>query len=341
MSNQQCDNIEKVANEADKKRPKQGTEASFEKQLGIFRAVWGILFPDAGSGPKSPFCEDFIVEEIGMLSHSIFDSRSQQAFERGDVSSPNEYRANRAEFTESMQQLFSIVADYRPEIADLVQNFVTSTASDIISDHQRVLRETSVEEGPGPSLTAEGAPMGESAESSEPTATSSHSGSGNSPQTSSFYSVSGFAGGLKIDSQGPRQGIEPTMLQLNTEPEMLTTYLDPGPLHSESVWSPDGTGFLHTAPESSQSMGNRHSPASHTVAQSSDPATSHQLDSGTPFLDRMMKGTTTFDDDFYFDWKEGKQEDSASTSADWDQLPFSQADEDTEDPWHEFFNVST
>ncbi|KAK1722376.1 uncharacterized protein BDZ83DRAFT_653968 [Colletotrichum acutatum] len=49
-----CDNIEKVANEADKKRPKQGTEASFEKQLGIFRAVWGILFPDAGSGPKSP-----------------------------------------------------------------------------------------------------------------------------------------------------------------------------------------------------------------------------------------------------------------------------------------------
>ncbi|KAJ3942447.1 uncharacterized protein N0V96_007947 [Colletotrichum fioriniae] len=275
-----------------------------------------------------------------MLSDSIFDSRSQQAFERGEISTPNEYRANRAEFTESMQQLFAIVADYRPEIADLVQDLVASTASGIINGHQMVLPQTSVDEEPGPSRTAEDALMWESAESSELTATSSHSGSGNSPQTSSSYPVSDFAGAFKVDDQGPQQGIEPTILQFNTEPAMLTTYLDPGPLHSESVWSPDGTGSLHTKPESSKSMGNCRSPASHTEAPSSDPATSHQLqESETYFRGQMMEGSMLFDTEFDFKWEDGTQEDPASTSAAWEQLPFFQSDEDTEDPWQEFFNM--
>lgn len=365
MSNQQWDNIEIVANEASKKRPKQGTEASFGKQLGMFRAVWRILFPDAGPGPKSPckshsqskaalpgepcersnsllVCEDFIVDEIGMigmLSESIFDSRSQQAFERGDISSPNEYRANRAEFTESMQQLFAIVEDYRPEIADLVRDLVSSTASGIIRSHQMELSGTSVDEGSGPSCTAADTLMWESAESSELTATSSRSGSGNSPQTSSSYSVLDLSGGFKIDNEGPQQGIEPTMLHLNAELAMLTTNLDPGPLHSEFMWPSHGTGSLHTRPGSSQSSDNRQSQVTHIRAPLSDPVTSHQLELGTLVLDYTMERSTPFHDDFYSDWKEGKQEDSASTSAYWDKLPFSQPDEDTTGPWHEFFNI--
>ncbi|KAK1497652.1 hypothetical protein CCUS01_13045 [Colletotrichum cuscutae] len=323
MSYQQWNDIEIVANEASKKRPKQGTEASFDKQLGMFRAVWRILFPDAGSGPKSPFCEDFIANEIEMLSDSIFDSRSQQAFERGEVSTPNEYRATRAEFTESMQQLFAILADYMPEIEDLVPELIASATPGILSDHQ--LPGTFVDEGPSLSHTAAGALRQQFAGSSELTATSSHAGHANSPQASSSHSVSGFAGGMKIDDQRPQQGINHTILQLDPETKIPTSYLDSGALRSEFGWS--GTVSSHTEPESSQSMGNCHPLAAQTRAPLPDP--------GISDLFHMP-----FDASLDFDWEEGKQIDSKGTSADWRHSPICQPDEDIEDPWQEFLNMN-
>lgn len=147
MSDRQWRDIEEEAEMAARKKPKLNSEASFQKQLNLFLRVWGILFPYAQFEPESPckrllitntlgtfpdntgkltciVCEDTVCQHIQTLADAILDVRSRQAFELGKVSDPAEYRADRAEFNEGLQQVLAIMADCYPGTTDRIMNLL-------------------------------------------------------------------------------------------------------------------------------------------------------------------------------------------------------------------------
>ncbi|OHF02682.1 hypothetical protein CORC01_02078 [Colletotrichum orchidophilum] len=356
MSDQHWEAIEAVSDGANKKKHKKGTKAAFEKQLGMFQAVWRILFPAAGAGPKSPFCEDFIIEEIGLLSDSIFDSRSQQAFERGEISNPTEYRANRTEFSEIMQQLFAIVADYKPKIADQFRDLFLLPTTGMISGHRISLPDISVGEEPGLSRISADVREWQSPQPSELTAAFVTSCGESPPHPSSSYSASdrtlvqsdpaaaGSTGGKKLYDEEPQQGIESRVRQPSTGPEMATNW-ETKVVRSELEWPTHETDHLHTQRVSSQAMSNCQPPRAQSGAPTSQLLKSPSVQqSTTPFLDQMVDSLLPFEAGFDDGWKgwtwEDGEWDSASDLTFSDQFSFNQPVTDTEESWKQSFEFA-
>ncbi|KXH67412.1 hypothetical protein CSAL01_02594 [Colletotrichum salicis] len=309
MNDQNWDAIEKVAIEANKKRPKKGTEASFQKHLGTFREIWCILFPDNGPGPNSPFCEDyedFIPEEVGAceyhkdfntkefgsLSSSISDFEAQQAVERGEVSSPTEF-ATRNKFGEMMNKIFAIVADYEPEVKAEFYNLFFSTTTGMIGGQRVGLQDVSVEEEPGLSRTAADAREPGSSHLSQLTVNLSVPGGGNS-------SHPGFSSTVSHE----------TLVQ----PDSATTDSNGGNKFCDQ--EPQETDPLHIRREVSQPLGNYHPQEAHTGALPSQENKSSLVQkSAASSLDPMTETSMAYD--YSFDYDEWQREDSASTLIDW------------------------
>lgn len=283
-----------------------------------------------------------------MLADAIFQTKAQQAFERGDVSDPAEYRPNRTEFSEMMQQVHAIIADYEPETVCQFQDIFSLLSLSMLGGQQPALPGGSAGDEPHASRAVSNVQERKSPHSSERPATSSLCEGGDSPHPSSLHpssdktslqsgsAAADFAVGQKIEYQGPQQGIQSVRLPIPTDPAMLQT-LDPRVLRDEIEWPPHGVDSTHRQRDASQSMDSYHLPGAHTEAPTSDPNTFHLVqESETPFLDQMMWGSMPFDAGFDFDLKDGKREDSASTSADWEQLPFSQPEADVEESWQPF-----
>ncbi|KAK1501337.1 hypothetical protein CTAM01_06062 [Colletotrichum tamarilloi] len=305
--------IEEVLKEASKTRPKKGTDASYEKHLGTFQKVWSILFPDCGPWTQSPFCEDdenlitevglcndygdFIIGKVEEVSRSIFDSEAQQAFERGEVSSPTEFRASRNMISEMMKRLYEIVVVHKPEVADQFRDIFTSTTTGMMGGQRVGSQNISVDEDHGLSrATADTQELGPS-----------------HPSQVTFklplYGREDFShpGSTSVASHE-------TLVQ----PDSATPHSKGGKIFCDQ--EPQETGPRHIQRDSSQTFGNMNNHPQEDSAgdpSSQIPKSSLAEEPATYFLDEMeisMPPDSGFDCDM-LQWEE-----SASTLVDWDSF---------------------
>ncbi|KAK0377866.1 hypothetical protein CLIM01_04778 [Colletotrichum limetticola] len=325
--------IEEVLKEASKTRPKKGTDASYEKHLGTFQKVWSILFPDCGPWTQSPFCEDnenlitevgfcndyrdFITGKVEEVSRSMFDSEAQQAFERGEVSSPTEFRASRNMVGEMMKRLYEIVVVHKPEVADQFRDIFTSTTTGMMGGQRVGSQNISVDEDPGLSrATADTQELGPS-----------------HPSQVTFklplYGREDFShpGSTSVASHE-------TLVQ----PDSATPHSKGGKIFCDQ--EPQETGPRHIQRDSSQTFGNMNNHPQEDSAgtpSSQIPKSSLAEEPATPFLDEMEFPMSV---DGGFDWNMLQWEETASTLVGRDQYLLPQSNEDTEESWQQSDNMA-
>ncbi|EXF80115.1 hypothetical protein CFIO01_11933 [Colletotrichum fioriniae PJ7] len=332
MDDQDWSAIQRVLDEASKKRPKKGTDASYKKHLGTFQKVWSILFPNRDPWAQSPFCEDyedliaeegvcenhedFITEKIELLSRSIFDTEAQQAFERGEVSSPTEFRASRHMVGEMMKRLFEIVVVHKPEVADQFRDIFNSTTTGMMGGQPIGSQNISVDKDPGLSRAA--------ADTQEP-------GPSHPPQVTFKLPLSG-----REDSSHPGST---SVVSHDTlvQPDSATPPSKGGKNFCDQ--EPQKTDPLHIQRDSSQTFGNCHPQEDSAGTPSSQiPKSSLAQEPATSFLDEMKEIPMSFDSGFDRDmwhWEE-----SASTLFDWGPCPLFQSNEDTEGSLQQSYNAA-
>ncbi|KAI3533160.1 hypothetical protein CSPX01_12957 [Colletotrichum filicis] len=315
--------IEEVLKEASKTRPKKGTDASYEKHLGTFQKVWSILFPDCGPWTQSPFCEDdenlitevglcndyrdFITGKVEEISRSMFDSEAQQAFERGEVSSPTEFRASRNMVGEMMKRLYEIVVVHKPEVADQFRDIFTSTTTGMMGGQQVGSQNISVDQDPGLSRAA--------AETQEP-------GPSHPSQVTFKLPLSG-----REDSSHPGSTSVVSHETL-VQPDSAIPHSKGGKNFCDQ--KPQETDPPHIERDSSQTFGNYHPQEDSAGTPSSQiPKPSLAQEPATSFLDETKEIPMPFDSDF--DWDMWQREESASTLVDWDPFLPPQLNEYTEE----------
>ncbi|KXH30833.1 hypothetical protein CSIM01_01427 [Colletotrichum simmondsii] len=315
--------IEEVLKEASQMRPKKGTDASYKKHLGTFQKVWGVLFPNRDPWAQSPFCEDyedliaeevvcenhedFITEKIELLSRSIFDPEAQQAFERGEVSSPTDFRASRDMVGEMLKRLWEIVVVHRPEVADQFRDIFNSATIGIMDGQRIGSQNISVNEDPGLSKAA--------ADTQEP-------GPSHPPQVTLKLPLS-----EREDSSDPGSTSVVSHETL-VQPDSATPHSKGGKNFCDQ--EPQETDPAHIKRDSSQTFGNYHPQEDSAGTPSSQiPKPSLAQEPATSFLDEMKEIPMPFDSGF--DWDMWQREESASTLVDWDPFLPPQLNEYTEE----------
>ncbi|KAL0776823.1 hypothetical protein CaCOL14_006341 [Colletotrichum acutatum] len=314
MNDQDWRAIQVVLDKASKTRPKKGTDASYQKHLGTFQKVWSILFPDCDPWTQSPFCEndenlmaeevgvcddygDFITGKVEEVLRSMFDSEAQQAFERGGVSSPAEYRASRNMVGKMMKRIFEIVAVHKPEVADQFRDIFNSTTTGVMGGQRIGSQNISVDEDPGLPRAA--------ADTQEP-------GPSHSSQMTIELSLSG---GEDSSHPGSTSVVSKETL---VQPDSATDDFKGGKKFCDQ--EPPETDRLHVQPDFSHILGNYYPQEASAEALSSQiPKSLSTQEPATSFLDETMETPMPHESAIDWDWEE-----SASTLIGYGLYPLSQ-----------------